>query len=49
MGFYGALEHEFELAAVLWQWYERWDVRPVACWDTMLQFSVGARGCDVCG
>ena len=40
MGFYGALEHERELAAVLWQWHERWDVRPVACWDTMVQFAV---------
>ena len=40
MGFYGALAHDQELAAVLWQWYERWDVRPVACWDTMVQFVV---------
>jgi hypothetical protein len=39
MGFYGAVEHDRELAAVLWQWYERWDVRPVAGWDTMLQFA----------
>ncbi|XVV13968.1 DUF4253 domain-containing protein [Actinoplanes sp. CA-131856] len=38
--FYGALEHERELAAVLWQWHERWTVRPVACWDTMMQFVV---------
>jgi hypothetical protein len=41
ISFYGALGHEQELAAVLWQWHERWDVRPVACWDTMLQFEVG--------
>ncbi|MFI5895686.1 DUF4253 domain-containing protein [Actinoplanes sp. NPDC051513] len=40
MGFWGALEQEQELAAVLWQWHQRWDVRPVACWGTMLQFEV---------
>jgi hypothetical protein len=40
LGFYGALGHEEELAAVLRQWHERWDVRPVACWGTMLQFEV---------
>jgi hypothetical protein len=28
------------LAAVLLQWHERWDVRSVACWDTMLHFEV---------
>lgn len=40
LGFYGALGHEDKLAAVLRQWHERWDARPVACWGTMLQFEV---------
>jgi hypothetical protein len=38
--FYGALGKREAFAAVLWQWYERWDARLVACWDTMLQFEV---------
>ncbi|WP_433797351.1 DUF4253 domain-containing protein [Actinoplanes sp. CA-252034] len=40
LGFYGALGHDAELAAVLRQWHERWDVRPVAFWGTMMQFEV---------
>ncbi|MBB2944575.1 hypothetical protein FB565_004304, partial [Actinoplanes lutulentus] len=39
-GFFGALGREGDLAAVLWQWQQRWDARLVACWDTMLQFEV---------
>jgi hypothetical protein len=43
IGFFGALGREQELAAVLWQWYRRWDARLVASWDTMLQFTVHRR------
>jgi uncharacterized protein DUF4253 len=39
IGFYGTLGEEHDLAAVLWQWHQRWDTRLVACWGTMLQLA----------
>ncbi|GAA4944991.1 DUF4253 domain-containing protein [Actinoplanes utahensis] len=41
--FWGTLARPDRLAAILWQWHQRWAAEPVACWDTMLQFTVGRR------
>jgi hypothetical protein len=41
VSYHGTLGRDNVLAAVLWQWRQRWDAELVACWDTMLQFKVG--------
>ncbi|MEV6303092.1 DUF4253 domain-containing protein [Actinoplanes sp. NPDC051861] len=43
VSYHGTLGMDNVLAAVLWQWHERWDAKLVACWDTMLQFTLGRR------
>ncbi|KUL22281.1 DUF4253 domain-containing protein [Actinoplanes awajinensis] len=41
ISYHQTLGEEQVLAAVLRQWHESWQAEVVACWETMLQFTVG--------